>query len=77
MAKQESWFSLPLQLAHEVDRLFDELIHRPWGVSSTATAWNPQLDLYETEAAFILEADLAGVSGRGGGHRDIGPCRSQ
>ena len=61
MAKQESWFSLPLQLAQEVDRLFDELIHRPWGVSSTATAWNPQLDLYETEAAFILEADLPGV----------------
>jgi len=61
MAKQESWFSFPLQFAQEVDRLFDELIHRPWGVSHAAAAWNPQLDLYETEAAFILEADLPGV----------------
>ena len=61
MAKQESWFSFPLQFAQEVDRLFDELIHRPWGVSRTVEEWSPQLDLYETDAAFILEADLPGV----------------
>jgi hypothetical protein len=37
MAKKESWLSLPLQLSQEVDRLFDELIYRPWGFTHTAT----------------------------------------
>lgn len=62
MAKDESWLPLPVQLSQEVDRLFDELIHRPWGFGRTTTdLWNPQIDLYEIEAAFILEADLPGV----------------
>jgi HSP20 family protein len=59
MAKKGNW--LPLQLPQEVDRLFDEIIHRPWGSNRIAAEWNPQLDLYETEQAFILEADLPGV----------------
>ncbi len=33
MAKEERWLSFPLQLSQEVDRLFDEIIHRPWGVA--------------------------------------------
>ncbi len=63
MAKKESQSPLPVQrLSQEVDRLFDELIHRPWGFSRTSVEeWSPQLDLYETDAAFILEADLPGV----------------
>ena len=63
MAKKESWLPLPVQrLSQEVDRLFDELIHRPWGFGRTsAEEWNPQLDLYEDATAFILEADLPGV----------------
>jgi HSP20 family protein len=62
MAKKDSWLSLPLRLSQEVDRLFDELIYRPWGVNrATEEEWNPQLDLYETDTAFILEADLPGV----------------
>ena len=63
MAKKESQSPLPVQrLSQEVDRLFDELIHRPWGFSPTSVEeWSPQLDLYETDAAFILEADLPGV----------------
>ncbi|HEV8711791.1 MAG TPA: Hsp20/alpha crystallin family protein [Candidatus Binatia bacterium] len=60
--KAESWLPLPFsQLTEEVDRLFDELIHRPWGARRVAEEWSPQLDLYETEEAFILEADLPGV----------------
>jgi HSP20 family protein len=63
MAKQESWLPAPFsQLADEVDRLFDELIHRPWGVHRKAEAtWSPQLDLYEDANTFVLEADLPGV----------------
>lgn len=62
MAQKESWLSLPVRLSQEVDRLFDELIYRPWGFGRTREAeWSPQLDLYETDTAFILEADLPGV----------------
>ncbi|MCS6926202.1 MAG: Hsp20/alpha crystallin family protein [Candidatus Binatia bacterium] len=65
MAKDESWFPLPMKrLSEEVDRLFDELIYRRWGIggpTAGAAEWAPQLDLYETETAFILEADLPGV----------------
>ena len=63
MAKDDSIFPRPVQLSQEVDRLFDELIHRPWGFArSSADLWSPELDLYETETAFILEADLPGVN---------------
>jgi HSP20 family protein len=65
MAKRASWLPLPVQqLSDEVDRLFDELIYRRWGVgrpTAAAEEWEPQLDLYETDTAFILEADLPGV----------------
>lgn len=62
MAKNEWRLPLPTQLSQEVDRLFDELIHRPWGsVRTAAEEWSPQIDLYETATAFILEADLPGV----------------
>ncbi len=64
MAKDELRLAFPTLLSQEVDRLFDELIHRPWGAvrtAPTAEEWSPQIDLYETSSAFILEADLPGV----------------
>jgi len=63
MAKKDPWLPAPFQqLSQEVDRLFDELIHRPWGVSRSQEAtWTPQLDLYEDASAFVLEADVPGV----------------
>ncbi|MGE4092749.1 MAG: Hsp20/alpha crystallin family protein [Candidatus Binatia bacterium] len=62
MAKKESWLTFPLRLSQEVDRLFDELIYRPWGTGRGGAAdWNPELDLYETEDAFVLEVDVPGV----------------
>jgi HSP20 family protein len=62
MAKDDSAFSLPVQLGQEVDRLFDELIHRPWGFTRPSVElWSPEVDLYETETAFILEVDLPGI----------------
>jgi HSP20 family protein len=49
-----------------VDRLFDELIHRPWGspLHAKVEEWNPEMDLYETADAFIMEVDLPGVKER-------------
>ena len=63
MEKKDTWLSLPFQLSQEVDRLFDELIHRPWGspLRPKPDEWKPALDLYETEEAFIVEVDLPGV----------------
>jgi HSP20 family protein len=62
MAKDDSAFPLPVQLVQEVDRLFDELIHRPWGFHRPSVeVWNPEVDLYETAAAFIVEVDLPGI----------------
>lgn len=51
----------PLRLSEEVDRLFQEMIHRRWGIPRELQGWNPSIDLYETSDTFILEADLPGV----------------
>jgi HSP20 family protein len=53
--------SFPMHLSREVERLFDEIIHRPWGFCRDVRGWNPSLDLYGTADAFIIEADLPGV----------------
>jgi HSP20 family protein len=64
MAQRDPWqlFQPLHELSQEVDRLFDELIYRRWGSTrSGQEEWTPQLDLYETDTDFILEADLPGV----------------
>ena len=62
MAKKPSdLISFPMHLSSEVERLFDEMIHRPWGFAREIRGWNPSIDLYETPDGFILEADLPGV----------------
>ena len=62
MAKNHNdLISFPMRVSQEVERMFDELIHRPWGFCRDIRGWNPSLDLYETDEAFILEADLPGV----------------
>ena len=60
--KQNDLISFPMHLPREVERLFDEIIHRPWGFCREMRGWNPSVDLYETADAFILEADLPGVN---------------
>lgn len=59
--KQDDLISFPIHLTHEVERLFDEMIHRPWGFCREIRGWNPSIDVYETDEAFVLEADLPGV----------------
>lgn len=59
--KPHELISFPMHLSREVERLFDEIIHRPWGSCRDIRGWNPSVDLYETDDAFLLEADLPGV----------------
>jgi len=59
--KTTDLISFPMHLSQEVERLFDEMIHRPWGFSREIRGWNPSIDLFETRDSFILEADLPGV----------------
>jgi HSP20 family protein len=53
--------AFPFQLPREIERLFEQLIHRPWGSPRETITWNPAIDLYESIDAFVLEADLPGV----------------
>jgi HSP20 family protein len=59
--KQNKLVSFPIHVSREVERLFDEMIHRPWGFCRDIRGWNPSVDLYENGDCFLLEADLPGV----------------
>ncbi|MGH7796299.1 MAG: Hsp20/alpha crystallin family protein [Candidatus Binatia bacterium] len=59
--KPNELIAFPMHLSREVERLFDEIIHRPWGFCRDIRGWKPSVDLYETADAFILETDLPGV----------------
>jgi HSP20 family protein len=59
--KKNNLVSFPIHVSSEVERLFDEIIHRPWGFCREIRGWNPSIDLYETDDAFVVEADLPGV----------------
>ncbi len=68
MPGEKKWLSVPGQLqnlSEEVDRLFDEIIHRPWGFTGRVPEWSPSIDLRETSDAFIVEVDLPGVKKEG------------
>ncbi len=52
---------LPLQrLDEQIDKAFDALLSAPW--LSDSAGWMPQVDVFETADAFVIEADLPGVS---------------
>jgi len=52
-----------LPVREEVRRMFQELIHQPWGGSapSEPNGWQPRVDMCETSEAFIVEVELPGV----------------
>ncbi len=49
-----------LRLDEQIDKAFDALLSTPW--LSESSGWTPQVDVYETADAFLIEADLPGVS---------------
>jgi HSP20 family protein len=52
----------------EVRRLFQELIHQPWGGQGVPETgqWQPQVDVCETPEEIIVEVELPGVQ-----HEDV------
>jgi len=49
-------------LKRDIDEAFAALIESPWGLShSGPTGW-PETDLYDTDDAYLLLADLPGVA---------------
>lgn len=52
-----------LPVHEEVRRLFQELIHQPWGGREVTgrSAWQPCVDICETAEAIIVEVELPGV----------------
>lgn len=57
------------EVEQEVRRLFQELIHQPWGGRSlpAASGWQPCCDMAETDEAIIVEVELPGVE-----RKDVG-----
>lgn len=49
-------------LGREIEAAFSQLIHQPWGRGSELGAWQPAVDVYETDEEYLLEVDLPGVS---------------
>jgi HSP20 family protein len=48
-------------LEQQIDQAFDELIHRPWGLDSSASPWQPEIDIYDMPECYLVEADVPGV----------------
>jgi HSP20 family protein len=51
------------EVQQEVRRLFQELIHQPWGGRSLpeVSSWQPCCDVAETDKAIIVEVELPGM----------------
>lgn len=61
------WRPLGLSAAdldRQLDELFDSVIESTWGGTGTTGVkdWRPQMDVYEGEDAYLVTADLPGVS---------------
>ena len=52
-------------LRHEVDRLFDSLIHSAWANRPGETSWMPATDMSEDPTHYRIEIDLPGVPDSG------------
>ena len=52
-----------LEVQQEVRRLFQELVHQPWGGQglSNSTSWQPRCDMVETDEAILIDVELPGV----------------
>lgn len=56
------WKPMPLSfdIDRQIEETFGKLIDEKWG-RSPASGWQPDIDVYETEDAYLIDADLPGV----------------
>lgn len=59
---QFPWRPIPLamDLEKQIENAFVELIHKPWG-GLEPESWQPEVDVYEDDDEYLIEADLPGV----------------
>lgn len=50
-----------IDVERHIDEAFSRLIHEPWGKVIPTAEWQPAIDVYETETAYLIEVDLPGV----------------
>jgi HSP20 family protein len=52
-----------VEVQQEVRRLFQELVHQPWGGQGLphASSWQPCCDMVETDDAILVDVELPGV----------------
>ncbi len=50
------------ELASRVDQIMDQIMHRPFLGFRTSQIWQPTINLYETNNAYHICVDLAGVN---------------
>jgi HSP20 family protein len=64
MAEEQTQSVRPfLEVQQEVRRLFQELVHQPWGGPgpNRDTRWQPCCDMVETDEAIVVDVELPGV----------------
>ncbi len=57
MSRELFWISC----RHEIDRLFDTLVHTAWGGRPSGPTWTPPVDVTEETDRYRVEVDLPGV----------------
>jgi HSP20 family protein len=50
------------ELDRQLDELFDSVIESTWHGTSGVREWRPQMDVYEGTDAYLVTADLPGIS---------------
>jgi HSP20 family protein len=52
-----------VEVQQEVRRLFQELVHQPWGGQGLphTSSWQPCCDMVETDDAILVDVELPGV----------------
>jgi HSP20 family protein len=47
---------------HEMNRMFNQFFQGSNGEEAKVSTWNPSVDIYETDDALVIKAELPGVS---------------